>query len=104
MRWYVLADDWKRAQLDWRGMLLRSWELDPDDALVLNLLEDHSLTASERERRFCAKAQGGKSRRTFYYRMQKLTGACPQRQLHNCTELSVASAKVQVNPGVAVPQ
>jgi hypothetical protein len=96
MRFYVQASEWKRAKLDWRDLLLRSWELDPKVARIVQLLSDPSLTQAQRAAIFISEGHG--SRRNFFYLCAKLRKA---GAVAACTSAPTPSAKVQGKPSRA---
>jgi hypothetical protein len=104
MRWYVQATEWRRAGLDWRDLLIRSWDFDLDHALALRLLEDATLTMQERAKRFSTAAVGGKSERRFYYIYKRLRLAgVIQKPLQFCSDQTHSTAKLQPIPACPPP-
>lgn len=96
---YTLSVGRRLAGLDWKRCLLDGWQVDPDDALVLQLLEDDNLTMQERAQRFSAAAAGGKSERRFYYIYRRLRQAgAVQKPLQFCSDQTLSTAKLQPDP------
>jgi hypothetical protein len=65
MRDYVLAQEVKKAGMDWQNALLSSWDLSTREMLVARLKADKSF-ASEKERVAAFVAAGGGSRATYF--------------------------------------
>ena len=74
LRDYVKAEAWRRAGMQWQGLLLRQWLPDAQTQLVAKLCSDPSfaaLTPKERVEVFRNHKDGG-SQATFYRVMNKL--------------------------------
>lgn len=99
---YVLSVGRRSAGLDWRKSLLDRWQIDPDDGLVLRLVEDVGLSMAERVRRFKTEAVGGRSERRFYYIYERLRSwGAARKPLQFCSEPVATPAKLQANQDVS---
>ena len=65
MREYVLAQEVKRAGMDWQGALLSTWNLSEREILVARLKSDKTFK-SEKERVAAFMKEGGGSRATYF--------------------------------------